>query len=206
MRMFMDALTWPSVLVSMLIDPERIRGLKSRDSGPSVCNCFNMQATSKLGPSFATLALAVTLAGCSTAAPATVQATKAPAPSSTATLSAAPASAGATAAPDEVTCAAFGDVVTILGNVDVAFNEDRMGEQERRGWYALATRVLANIPSADEGPVAEALAALKAEVPAVQGTTPTDFGTPGGPVFGADLYDACKAAGFQVTLSAFTGG
>ena len=79
-----------------------------------------------------------------------------------------------------------------------------MGQQERSGWYALASRVLGNIPSADEGPVAEALAALKEEVPAVQDIGQTNFGTPGGPVFGADLYKACEAAGFEVILRGFT--
>lgn len=163
-----------------------------------------MSRTAKLSVTLATLAVAVTaLAGCSATAP---EAAADPTP--TPTVSAAPelASAKTTAAPDEVTCAAFGDVVAIVGNVDVAFNEDRMGQQERSGWYALASRVSANIPSAEEGPVAEALAALKEEVPAVQGTAPANFGTPGGPVFGADLYEACADAGFEVVLSSYTGG
>lgn len=162
-----------------------------------------MSSTAKLSATLAALALAATtLAGCTATAPAVADPTRTPTP----TVSAAPASAETTAAPDEVTCAAFGDVVNILGNVDRAFHDERMGQQEKRGWYALASRVLANIPSADEGPVAEALAAVKAEVPAVQGIDPVNFGTPGGPVFGADLYEACKAAGFEVVLSGFTGG
>ena len=166
-----------------------------------------MHRTAKLAPVLAALALAVTaLAGCTATAPAAAD--PPPTATSTRTVSAAPepASAETPAAPDEVTCAAFGDVVAILGNVDVAFHEDRMGQQERSGWYALASRVLGNIPSADEGPVAEALAALKEEVPAVQDIGPTNFGTPGGPVFGADLYKACEAAGFEVILLGFTGG
>lgn len=162
-----------------------------------------MSRTAKLSTTLAALALAVTaLAGCSATAPAAAD----PPPTPTVSAAPEPASLETTAAPDKVTCAAFGDVVDILGNVDVAFNEDRMGQQEKSGWYALASRVLANIPSADEGPVADALAALKQEVPAVQGTGRVNFGTPGGPVFGADLYKACKAAGFEVVLNGFTGG
>lgn len=166
-----------------------------------------MPRTAKLSTTLAALALAATaLAGCTATAPAAVQTSEAPAPSSTPTVSAAPASTETTAAQDQVTCAAFGDVVTIAGNVYVAFNEGRMGQQEKSGWYALATRVLASVPSADEGPVAEALAAVKAEVPAVQGIDPTSISAPGGPAFGADLYEACKAAGFEVVSSGFTGG
>ena len=168
-----------------------------------------MPRTAKLSVTLAALALSATaLAGCTATATAAVQTSEAPAPSSTPTVSAAPepASAVTTAAQDQVTCAAFGDVVTIAGNVYVAFNEGRMGQQEKSGWYALATRVLANVPSADEGPVAEALAAVKAEVPAVQGIDPTNISAPGGPAFGADLYEACKAAGFEVVSSGFTGG
>lgn len=162
-----------------------------------------MSRTAKLSTTLAALALAVTaLAGCSATAPAAAD----PPPTQTVSAAPEPASLETTAAPDEVTCEAFGDVVDILGNVDVAFNEDRMGQQEKSGWYALASRVLANIPSADEGPVADALAALKQEVPAVQGAGRVNFGTPHGPVFGVDLYKACKAAGFEVTLNGFTGG
>lgn len=107
---------------------------------------------------------------------------------------------------DEVTCAAFGDVQSILMNAYVAFNEDRMGRQERSGWNALASRVLGNIPSADDGPVAEALAALKEEVPAVQGIDPTNIFSDEGTPTGGELYEACEAAGFPVTLNGFTGG
>lgn len=142
------------------------------------------------------------LAGCSTTAPAAADPTPT-APKPTISTAPEPASAVTTAAPDEVTCAAFGDVVTILSNVDVAVHEDRMGQQEK---YALASRVLANVPSADSGPVAEALAAVKAEVSPAQGVERVTFGKPGGPVFGADLYEACKAAGFEVVLNGFTGG
>lgn len=165
-----------------------------------------MSRTAKLSTALAALALTATmLAGCSTTAPAAADPTPT-APKPTASAAPEPASAVTTAAPDEVTCAAFGDVVTILGNVDVALNEDRMGQQEKNGWYALASRVLANVPSADAGPVAEALAAVKAEVPPAQGVERVTFGKPGGAVFGADLYEACRAAGFEVVLNGFTGG
>lgn len=150
------------------------------------------------------LALAtLTLAGCT--ATTTPQAAG-PSPKPTVSATPEPASAETTAAQDEVTCAAFGDVQTIVTNAYVAFDEDRMGQQEKSGWYALASRVLGNIPSADEGPVAEALAALKEEVPAVQGIDPTNIGIDDGTLVGEDLFKACEAGGFEVPMNGFTGG
>ena len=93
-----------------------------------------------------------------------------------------------------------------MQNARVAFDEDRMGRQERSGWNALASRVLGNIPSADEGPVAEALAALKEEVPAAPGIGPSNIVAEEGTLIGQELFEACKAAGFEVTLNGFTGG
>lgn len=162
-----------------------------------------MPRTAKLSTTLVALALAVTaLAGCTATAPPATD------PPPTPAISAAPepASVETTAAQDEVTCAAFGDVQTIVTNAYVAFDDDRMGQQEKSGWYALASRVLANIPSADEGPVAEALAALKEEVPAVQGIDPTNIGIDDGTLVGEDLFKACEAGGFEVTMHGFTGG
>lgn len=168
----------------------------------NVCKYGTMPRTPKLSITFAALVLAgIALAGCTATAPAAD-----PSPVATTSTVPEPAPAATTAAMDEVTCAAFGDVQTILMNAYVAFNEDRMGRQERSGWNALASRVLGNIPSADEGPVAEALAALKEEVPAAQGIDSTNIFIDEGAPAGGDLYEACEAAGFQVVINGFTGG
>jgi hypothetical protein len=114
--------------------------------------------------------------------------------------------AAATSTTDEETCKAFGDVLTIMHNTEAAVRDGRMGEQERLGWYRLATRVQDNVPSADEGPVAEALAALKQAAPAIP---PVELGTPG---IGsdawnvADLGEACAAAGSELVTEGFVGG
>ena len=46
----------------------------------------------------------------------------------------------------------------------------------------------------------------KRKCPQLRTLVRTNFGTPGGPVFGADLYKGCEAAGFEVILLGFTGG
>lgn len=111
-----------------------------------------------------------------------------------------------TAADDEVTCSGFADVQTIMHNAQVALHQDRMSQKEKSAWFSLASRVLGNIPSADEGPVAEALAALKQDFPAVQDLNPTDIGSEEWSVTAGALFDACEAAGFTVIPNAFTGG
>lgn len=109
-----------------------------------------------------------------------------------------------TAADDERTCAALGDVRTILFNARAAFSTDRMTQDELNQWANLASRVLGNIPSADHGPIADAVETMKATAPDGQsllgsfsagGQDPTD-----------DLADACEDAGFSVVMSGFVGG
>lgn len=117
-----------------------------------------------------------------------------------------PTSPETTSVADETTCAAFGDVTTILFNAEIAFRQDRMELQEKGGWYSLASRVLGNIPAADAGPVAEALAALKTAVPANPEVNSTNFDTDEGRAAVGAMHDACEAAGFQVAINAFTGG
>lgn len=175
----------------------------SVENRASICKYGVMPRTAKLTTAFAALVLATAaLAGCT----ATAEPQADLSPKTVASTTPEPASAETTSAQDEVTCSAFGDVQTIVTNAYVAFNEDRMGRQERSGWNALASRVLGNIPSADEGPVAEALAALKEEVPAVPGIDPTNIISDEGTLVGQDLFRACEAAGFEVILSGFTGG
>lgn len=117
-----------------------------------------------------------------------------------------PSAAESTAAEDEVTCAAYGDVLTILSNAQIGFFEDRMGKTEKDGWFAIASRVLGNIPSAESGPVADALATLKEDVPAVPDIDKTNFISPNVAVPGAPLGEACREAGFEVSVHGFTGG
>ena len=107
---------------------------------------------------------------------------------------------------DEVTCAAFGDVLTIVNNAMVASVEGRMSEEELSRWYSLASRTLGTIPAAEEGTVAEALAALRSAVPAVPNVEPSDVDTDEFLALGAALREACKAAGFEVVSIGFTGG
>jgi len=112
-----------------------------------------------------------------------------------------------TSAADAATCEAFADVQTILLNAETAFHQERTTEKEKGAWFSLASRVLGNVPSADEGPVAEALATLKQEYPAVPDLDSTDMGSAEEWYTAAGaLMDACDAAGHTVITNAFTGG
>lgn len=167
-----------------------------------------MPRTAKFRTTLAALALAATaLVGCTaTTTPSAADPSPTPTPTPTVSATPEPASAETTAAQDKVTCAAFGDVQDIVGNAYVAFHEDRMGQQERSGWIALASRVLANVPSADDGPVAEALAALKEAVPPVQGVDSSNIISDEAILVARDVFEACEAAGFELYLNGFTGG
>lgn len=68
--------------------------------------------------------------------------------------------------------------------------------RERRAWHSLASRVLDNVPAADAGPVAGALAALKTAVPAVPEVNSTNLDTGEGRAAVGGMHDACDAAGF----------
>ena len=127
----------------------------------------------------------------STAQPSTATATATPTPTPT-------------AADDERTCAALGDVRTILFNARAAFSTDRMSQDELNAWAALASRVLSNTPGADHGPIADAVDAVKAAAPDGQSLL-------GSFALGADdptaeLAAACEGAGFTVVMSGFVGG
>lgn len=112
-----------------------------------------------------------------------------------------------TSAADAATCEGFADVQTILFNAETASHQDRMSQKEKGAWFSLASRVLGNVPSADEGPVAEALATLKQEYPAVPDLDSTDMGsTEEWYTAAGALMDACDAAGHTVITNAFTGG
>lgn len=106
----------------------------------------------------------------------------------------------------ELTCAGFSDVLTIVDNAKTGFSEGRMAEQERIGWYQLATRVLDRLPSDGDDPVEVAVAELQAVAPVPLGGDPTEIGTVEWSDATWTLYQACDAAGFVPPTGSFTGG
>lgn len=133
---------------------------------------------------------------------------------SQAASSAAPPPATAVPAEDEApddaaTCVASSDVMTIVENADLGLADGRMAEQERDGWYELATRVLGRLPSGGDSAVQTAVADLQAAAPAVAVGTfaeSTGVGSPEWSKAQADLGDACETLGTPLTIAPFTGG
>ncbi len=122
---------------------------------------------------------------------------------------AAASAAAASAADDAATCAAYGDVLTIVENADLGLAEGRMAAQEQRGWYELATRVLDRLPSDGDGAVRSAVAALQEAVPEVPTGTAAESTGVGSPAWAqaeAELATACEDAGAPLSLRVFTGG
>ncbi|WP_143317248.1 hypothetical protein [Cellulosimicrobium sp. KWT-B] len=113
-------------------------------------------------------------------------------------------------APDDAaTCVASSDVMTIVENADLGLADGRMAEQERDGWYRLATRVLGRLPSGGDSAVQTAVGELQAAAPAVAVGTfaeSTGVGSPEWSQAQADLGDACEALGAPLTIAPFTGG
>lgn len=126
-----------------------------------------------------------------------------------------PAEEASTAAPesdaagiDEDSCAGFVDVMTILHNVDAAVHDGRMDDHERKGWYALASRVLDRAPASGEGPISDALTALQEAVPAVSFDSGgiVDMQSDAANTAGAALREACDAGGYETGAAGFVGG
>lgn len=109
---------------------------------------------------------------------------------------------------DEITCAGFGDVLTITANADAGLRDGRMAEQEQQGWYRLATRILDGVPTRGEGAVTEVIGALKAAAPAVNlgAVAATGIGSPEWNQGLDDLSMACTEAGTELAVQMFTGG
>lgn len=110
---------------------------------------------------------------------------------------------------DAAACVAFGDVLTIVENADLAFAEGRMAAQEQLGWYRLATRVLDRLPSGGDSAVQAAIGALQTASPAVPAGTSvesTGVRSPAWDQAQGDLADACDEAGAPLAISVFTGG
>ncbi len=131
------------------------------------------------------------------------------APAATETAATAEASTAPDAAAiDEESCAGFGDIQTILHNVEAAVHEQRMSDQERTGWYGLATRVLDRVPASGEGDISDALTAMKKASPPVgfDGGATSTIGSDAWNAAGTDLREACEAAGYEIVTEGFVGG
>ncbi|NHT19422.1 hypothetical protein [Cellulomonas sp. IC4_254] len=114
-----------------------------------------------------------------------------------------------TAEDDAAACAAFGDVLTIVENADVALAEGRMAAQEQQGWYQLATRVLGRLPADGGGAVQRAVSALQQAAPSVPSgayAESTGVGSPEWSQAATDLGTACDEIGAPPAITAFTGG
>ncbi len=110
---------------------------------------------------------------------------------------------------DVEACVQFGDVLTLIYNESVAFQEGRASQQEMDGALRLATRILHRIEADPATPVGIALTDLK--------RVATEIG-PGAMFepFDADgeawndaylaMSSACTDAGSQLAVSAWTGG
>lgn len=116
----------------------------------------------------------------------------------------------ATPAPaDADICTAYGDVLTIIENADIALDDGRMEPQEHAGWHGLAARVLDRLPSTGEGPVRSAVADLKEAAPAVPAggiQAVEGIRSPEWYVAEEALGAACDELGTPLAISMFTGG
>lgn len=120
-----------------------------------------------------------------------------------------PAPAPAEANDDAALCTAYGDVLTIVENADIALDDGRMEPQEHTGWHTLATRVLGRIPSTGEGSVHSAVADLQEVAPAVPaGSIGAAEGIRSPEWYAAEeaLSAACDELGTPIAISMFTGG
>ncbi|MCM3660553.1 hypothetical protein M3148_06035 [Georgenia satyanarayanai] len=112
-------------------------------------------------------------------------------------------------AEDADICTAYGDVLTILENADIALDDGRMEPQEHQGWHKLATRVLDRLPSSGDGPVRSAVTDLKEAAPAVPsgfGRAPEGVRSPEWYAAEEALGAACDELGTPLAISMFTGG
>lgn len=109
---------------------------------------------------------------------------------------------------DAAICTAYGDVMTIAENADLALAEGRMEARERDGWYRLATRVLDRLPSAGDGAVQAAIGELKEIAPVTSGALGESSGvrSPEWNDVQGDLGDACEDLGAPLAITMFTGG
>ena len=109
---------------------------------------------------------------------------------------------------DEVTCAAFGDVLTITANADAGLRDGRMASQEQQGWYRLATRVLDRVPTSGSGDVNDATNALKDAAPVINlgGMSSSGIGSAEWNDGLDQFHFACADVGAETAVQMFTGG
>lgn len=147
---------------------------------------------------------ALTLSGCASDADADADAGAAAA----APAESAQPAASAETTTDAMTCTGFNDAMTIIVNADAGLAEGRMAEQEQQGWYRLATRVLAGVPTRGEGAVSDVTTTMKDLAPRIalgsMGTT--GIGTAEWNVARDDLSTACSESGSEMAVERFTGG
>lgn len=110
---------------------------------------------------------------------------------------------------DAGVCTAFGDVATIVENADLGLADGRMAEQERDGWYGLASRVLGRLPSGGDSAVQTAVGDLQEAAPAIAPgayARSTGVGSAAWSQAQADLAAACDELGAPWAIGVFTGG
>ncbi|MEV8027628.1 hypothetical protein [Cellulosimicrobium funkei] len=110
---------------------------------------------------------------------------------------------------DAAICAAYGDVLTIVENADLALAEGRMEPQEHDGWYQLATRVLDRLSSTGDSDVQRSIGQLKEVAPAVASgafTDSTGVRSPEWDEAEGALGTACDDLGAPLVINTFTGG
>lgn len=107
---------------------------------------------------------------------------------------------------DAAVCDAYGDVLTIVENADIALADGRMDAQEQHGWYGLATRVLGRLPGDGGSAVQTAVGALQEAAPAGTSAESTGVRSPAWVEAEQDLGTACDDAGAPLAITMFTGG
>lgn len=107
----------------------------------------------------------------------------------------------------EGACSEFSDVLTVVANGKAGLDTGRMEEQERDGWFHLATSMLERLPVEADHPVAEATATLQAVAPHDPGWfEPTTVDTAEWHEASMEVYRACEEAGHVAPTRIFTGG
>ncbi|WP_250445667.1 hypothetical protein [Actinotalea sp. C106] len=100
-------------------------------------------------------------------------------------------------------------MLTIVENAELGLASGRMEDQERDGWFGLATRVLDRLPSTGESAVQTAIGELQEiapVIPAGAGADPTGLRSPEWYDAQGALSTACEELGAPLAISVFTGG
>ncbi len=107
----------------------------------------------------------------------------------------------------DVSCGQVSDVLTLLTNVFVARQEERLSSQEVTGAINLAHSMMSYVQSEPDTDIGVAVQKLKAvpfsglPYPNAGGDEDEVWNTAMG-----EVGDACRAAGFELAISAWTGG